>query len=99
MQITLELPDDVAEWLEAQIQNLPRFMLECFALEGYRSDRLTEEQVRIILGYETRMQVHGFLKEHGVYLNYTVEDLEHDTEISRQFSRNFVPGNEDGTSR
>ena len=63
MQITLELPDDVAEWLEAQIQNLPRFMLECFALEGYRSDRLTEEQVRIVLGYETRMQVHGFLKE------------------------------------
>ena len=58
-------------------------LAQCFALEGYRSDRLTEEQVRIVLGYETRMQVHGFLKEHDVYLNYTVEDLEHDTEISR----------------
>jgi hypothetical protein len=22
--------------------------------------------------------VHGFLKEHGVYLNYSMEDLEHD---------------------
>jgi len=48
------------------------------ALEGYRSDTLTEEQVRRILGYGTRMQVHAFLKEHGVYLNYDLEDLEQD---------------------
>lgn len=99
MQIILELPDDVAQGLEGQVKNLPRFLLECFALEGYRSDALTEEQVRRILGYETRMQVHGFLKEHGVYLNYTVEDLAHDTEISRQFSRSYVRGDEDGTER
>jgi hypothetical protein len=24
------------------------------------------------------MQVHAFLKEHGVYLHYTHDDLEHD---------------------
>jgi Uncharacterised protein family (UPF0175) len=37
---------------------------------------LSEEQVRRLLGYETRLEVHGFLKEHSVYLRYTVEDLE-----------------------
>lgn len=83
MQITLELPDDVAQGLEAQVKNLPRALLESFALEGYRSGKLTEEQVRRILGYGTRMQVHGFLKEHGVYLNYGLEDLEQDTQTLR----------------
>jgi len=86
MQITLELPDDVAQGLEAQLKNLPRALLESFALEGYRSGKLTEEQVRRILGFGTRMQVDGFLKEHGVYLDYTLEDLDRETETSREFS-------------
>ena len=86
MQITLELPDDVYQDLEAQLKNLPRALLESFALEGYRSGKLTEEQVRKLLGYGTRMQVDGFLKEHGVYLDYTLEDLDRETETSRGFS-------------
>ncbi len=81
MQITLEVPDDIVGGLEAK--DLPRALLESFALEGYRSGKLTEEQVRRILGYGTRMQVDGFLKEHGVYLDYTLEDLDRDTETSR----------------
>jgi hypothetical protein len=86
MQITLELPDDVAQGLEAQVKNLPRALLESFAVEGYRSGKLTEEQVRRILGFGTRIQVDGFLKEHGVYLEYTLEDLDRETETSREFS-------------
>jgi len=52
-----------------------RTALEALALEGYRSRALSEEQIRRVLGYETRMEVHGFLKLHGVYLNYTADDL------------------------
>jgi Uncharacterised protein family (UPF0175) len=84
MQITLEVPDEIVQGLGAE--DLPRTMLESFALEGYRSGTLTEEQVRKILGYGTRMQVDGFLKEHGVYFDYTLEDLDRDTETSREFS-------------
>jgi hypothetical protein len=83
MRITLDLPDDFARSLEA---NLPRALLEGLALEGYRSGKLTEEQVRKMLGYGTRLQVDGFLKEHGVYLDYTLEDLDRETETSREFS-------------
>ena len=72
--------------LEAQVKNLPRALLESFAVEGYRSGKLTEEQVRRILGFGTRIQVDGFLKEHGVYLEYTLEDLDRETETSREFS-------------
>jgi hypothetical protein len=82
MQITLEVPDEIVEGLEAK--DLPRALLESFALEGYRSGKLTEEQVRRLLGYGTRMQVHGFLKEHGVYLSYGREDLEQDMQTLRQ---------------
>jgi hypothetical protein len=86
MQITLELPDDVG--LESQAKDLPRTVLESFALEGYRSGTLTEEQVRRLLGYGTRMQVHGFLKEHGVYLNNDREELEQDLETLLQLRQN-----------
>ena len=78
MQIALELPEDIARGLEAKWKDLPRAALESLALEGYRSHALTEEQIRRLLGYETRMEVHGFLKEHGVYLHYTLADLEQD---------------------
>ncbi len=36
--------------------------LEALALEGYRSDRLSEFDIQQLLGIETRMEVHGFLK-------------------------------------
>ena len=32
--------------------------------------------MRRLRGYQTRMEVDGFLKEHGAYLEYTEEDLE-----------------------
>ncbi|MGH9598776.1 MAG: UPF0175 family protein, partial [Terracidiphilus sp.] len=52
--------------------------------EGYRSERLSESAVRRLLGFETRMEVHSFLKEHGVYLNYSLGDLERDRKSALQ---------------
>lgn len=40
---------------------------------------LTAAQVRRLLGIETRYELDRFFKEHGVYLNYSIEDLERDT--------------------
>jgi hypothetical protein len=40
-------------------------------------------EVRRLLGIETRYELDGFFKEHGVYLNYSIEDLGRDTEVSR----------------
>ena len=30
------------------------------------------------LGFETREEVQGFFKGHGVYSHYSIEDVEHD---------------------
>ena len=86
MEITLNLPEDIAHGLEAKWKDLPRAALESLALEAYRSGALSTAQVRRLLGFETRYELDGFLKEHKVYLNYSVEDLERESEVSRQFS-------------
>jgi hypothetical protein len=78
MTITLNLPDDIVRHLASHGEDPARSALEALALEGYRSRTLTEEQIRRILGYETRIEVHGFLKQHGVYLNYTTGDFQAD---------------------
>jgi DNA polymerase III psi subunit len=84
MEITLQLPEDVAEHLAARWKDLPRRVLESLALEGYRSGALTQSQVRRLLGFQTRMEVDGFLKQHGVYLEYTLDDLDCEAERSRR---------------
>ena len=82
MEIAIHLPDDIVRVLPWQ--DLPRHMLENIALEGYQTGHLSEEQVRRLLGYGTRLEVHGFLKEHDVPLRYTLEDLEKDREAHRR---------------
>jgi hypothetical protein len=84
MTITVEIPEAFAGQLIPPGQDPARAALEAIALEGYRSDRLTEGDIRELLGFGTRMEVHGFLKEHAVFLHYTADDLEHDCEVARQ---------------
>jgi len=82
MQITLELPEDIARGLGSRWKDLPRAALESLALEAYRSRTLTAAQLRRLLGFATRMQVDAFLKEHEVY-DFTVADFEQDRETLR----------------
>jgi predicted HTH domain antitoxin len=59
-------------------------VLEAVALEGYRSRRLGEEDVRRLLGLVSRLDVHALLAQRGMYLNYNLEDVEHDLEVARE---------------
>ncbi len=83
MQITFELPEDIARGLQSTWKDLPRAALETLALEAYRSRALTAAQLRRLLGFETRMQVDAFLKEHEIY-DYSVADFEQDRETLRK---------------
>lgn len=91
MNLELQIPDDVAHLLTSEFADLPRAAVEALALEGYRSKRFSEGQVRNMLGFSSRMQVHAFLKEHGVHLHYSLEDLDQDRESSRELEEK-VPG-------
>jgi hypothetical protein len=48
----------------------------------YNTKWFSEGQLRQMLRFSSRMQVHAFLKEYGVHLHYSLEDLEQDREIS-----------------
>jgi hypothetical protein len=78
VEITLNIPDELARQVTSEGKDPARVALEALALEGYRAERLSESAVRQMLGFETRMEVHAFLKQHGVYLRYDVADLEQD---------------------
>ena len=45
---------------------------------------LTDSQVRRLLEFESRFQVHALLKEHHVPLQYTAADLEDDLRAQRE---------------
>jgi hypothetical protein len=77
MRITVEIPDDLAQQLVSLGGDPARILLEDFAAESYRAGKLTMEQIRQLLGFDTRMQVDAFLQQRQVY-DYTVQDLEKD---------------------
>jgi hypothetical protein len=71
MEVTFQIPDD----LVTTTDDLPRRALEAFALEELRAGRITEVQLCDTLSL-ARIQVDGFLKSHGVFEEYTLEDFE-----------------------
>jgi predicted HTH domain antitoxin len=83
MQITVELPDDLAQQLIPAGQNPERAVLENVAVEAFRAHRLTEHQLAQLLGMD-RYQLDGFLKERGVWLDYTMADLEQELQEQRK---------------
>ena len=66
MQITIELPEDIAVGLESKWKGLPRAALESQAPRQFGRVPLTPPQVRRLLGSQTRMEVNAFLKEHEI---------------------------------
>jgi hypothetical protein len=77
MEVTIRVPEDIVVRWQAQ-GDIPRDVLEGAALEAYRKRIIGESHLQQWLGFETRFDVHRFLKEHGVPMNYSLEDLEHD---------------------
>lgn len=57
--------------------------LEDLALEAIRSGELTVPQARRLLGIASRYEMDGFLKEHGVFLELTLDDVRRDSEAAR----------------
>jgi hypothetical protein len=80
MEVTLDIPEELSAALATPGRDLSRAAFEAIVLEAYRENKLSTAQLRRLLGYHTRTQVHAFLKEHGVYLRYGLADLEHDRE-------------------
>jgi hypothetical protein len=78
MDVTVQIPDDLATRLSAGGRDLSRRAVEALAVEEYRSGRLTKPDLRRWLGLETSDQLDSFLKAREVWIEYSLEDLEHE---------------------
>jgi predicted HTH domain antitoxin len=84
MQITIEIPDDVAQRLDEEWGSLSHRLLEVFVAQAYGSGALSTSEVRRILQLPSRLETHAFLKRMGVYLNYDEAELERDIQTIQQ---------------
>ena len=79
MQVTVEMPDQVArQWGETP-DMVGRHVMEDAAIEGYRAGRLTQRQVGTMLGLDY-WQTETFLSQRSVPLNYSATDLAADND-------------------
>lgn len=78
MAITVSLSDEI---LMGDDNDVARNILEQVALEGFKSGQLSTAQVRRILGFESRFQVHEFLAAHDVpWVDYDEDELQREFE-------------------
>lgn len=75
MNLTVHIPDNLAERLGAGTADLERRALEALVSEEYRAGRLTRPDLRQILGFKTGHEIDGFLKAHDIYDGITPEEL------------------------
>jgi hypothetical protein len=88
VQVTIELPSDIAEQLQQKWGDVSRHILETIAVEGYRAGQLTTAQVREMLGYDTPMELDALLQRASVFRNRgeDEDELEQDYQASRRAS-------------
>ena len=82
MKIWLDLPDAAVKQLAEDGEDLSRAALEALAIDAYRMNRISGYQLCQLLDIPSSDDLDGFLKRHGVPLEYTIEDFERERATS-----------------
>lgn len=82
VKIWLDLPDAAVNQFAEAGEDLSRVVLEALAIDAYRMNRISGYQLCQFLDIPSRHDLDGFLKRHGVPLEYTVEDFEREAATS-----------------
>ena len=82
MELHIDVPEELARQLASDSEGLARIALEALAVEGVRSGKLSAFQARTLLGIESRSEMDGFLKAHGVNLDLTLDNVQKDTDAA-----------------
>lgn len=86
MQITIELPDDIAKQLDKKVGGLARHTLEAIAIDGYRNEHLSHGEVGKILNLNY-WEVEALLQKAKAYLHYSIDDFEQDRKTLERMDR------------
>lgn len=78
MTVTVTIPDAIGAALEADGADLPRAVLEGFAVQSYRTGALSAAEVRLLLGHDSRWETEDFLAGHDAWPGTTAEQVAED---------------------
>ena len=84
MQITIEIPDIIAEQVQRQWHNLSQKLLENLSVEAYNAGILSRKQIQQLLMLPSLYEVDGFLKQSGAFLPYSEADFDQDLIIMQK---------------
>ncbi len=83
MEITISIPDKFVSDSPSG-QDVSRQILEPFAIENYRQEKMSLGQIVELLSFSID-ETNAFLKKHRVPLNYGFEDLAEDRKAIEMF--------------
>jgi hypothetical protein len=58
--------------------DLSRRAMAAFALEEYKTQRISKTELRNLLEIQTRYELDGFLKAHNIWIDYLSADADRD---------------------
>lgn len=85
MQITVEIPDDIAQRLDQTEAHLSRRLLELVVADAYGCGKISTAELRQILHLPNRLAAHAFLKRMSIYLDYDETALQQDLQTLKEF--------------
>ncbi len=85
MEVTISIPDKFVHAAGASA-DVSRQMLEAFAIENYRQEKMSLGQIAELLGFSLD-EANAFLKQHQIPLNYDFNDLAEDCRTIERFVR------------
>lgn len=83
MEVTVSIPDKFVTPSRTH-GDISRQMLEAFAIENYRQEKMSLGQIAELLGFSID-EANAFLKKHKIPLNYDFEDLAEDHRAIEMF--------------
>lgn len=82
MNVQVEIPDEV---FNSSSQDISREVLEAVAIVGFRTGQLTTYQIKRLLGFDSREEVHQFLARHDVpWVDYPVEEVNRERKLLKE---------------
>ncbi len=85
MTVTFEIPDEISDRLTAELGSPDRAALEALAAEADARAALTLEEVRRMLGLETRWEAQEILSRHAALAGQTADEVLQDATAAAAF--------------
>ncbi len=85
MTVTLDIPEDLSDALSAKLGNPSRVAIEALAAQAYAATCFSVEQVRRLLGLESKWDAIEVLSRHSVWPGTSADDILSDARTSEAF--------------